>query len=40
MRKKNENHKNFDKRLKQKNKESKVEGPNWKNYIYELELKN
>jgi hypothetical protein len=36
MRDKIENHKFFDKIAKKK--ESKVEGPNWKTYIYKLEF--
>jgi hypothetical protein len=39
MRDKIENHKNFDKKTKEK-KESKVKGLNWKNHIYKLELKD
>jgi len=38
MRDKIENYKNFDKKAKEKNKESQVERPNWKTYIYKLEL--
>jgi hypothetical protein len=37
MRDKIENHKFFDKKAKKK-KESKVEGLNWKTYIYKLEF--
>jgi hypothetical protein len=33
-----ENHKNFDKKTKKK-KKLKVKKPNWKHYIYKLELK-
>jgi hypothetical protein len=32
--------KNFDKRVQEKKKELKVEGLNWKIYIYKLELED
>jgi len=40
MRDKIKNHKNIDKKTKETNKESRVEGPNWKTFIYKLELKD
>jgi hypothetical protein len=40
MREKLKNIKTLTKEQMKKNKESKVEGPNWKTYIYKLELKN
>ena len=41
MRDKIKNRKNFEKKKqRKKNKESKVEGSNWKTYIYKLELKD
>ena len=40
MKDKIKNHKNFDKRVQEKKKELKVEGLNWKIYIYKLEFED
>jgi hypothetical protein len=38
MRDKIKNHKNSEKRVKEKKKKSRVKGPNWEYYLYKLEL--